>query len=333
MLNKFSKINFSECIGNTPLLKLKLASEISGCNIFGKCEFLNPGGSVKDRPARQIITDAMEEKQIEPGGTIVEGTAGNTGIGLSLVGNSLGMNSVIVMPKTQSDEKKKMLRLCGAKLHLVEAVPYKDPKNYIRYSETLSKQIINPNGVLWANQFDNLSNKKSHYLTTGPEIWKQLSGNVDAFICSVGTGGTLAGVGDYLKEMNKEILIGLADPFGSAMYNFFKHGKMESTGNSITEGIGQGRITKNLEQIKIDECFQISDRQALEIVFEMIEKEGLILGGSSGINIIGAIKLGKLMGKNKNIVTILCDYGTKYESKIFNKEFLKEKRLPIPSWL
>ena len=226
-----------------------------------------------------------------------------------------------------------MLRICGANLHLVEAVPYKNPKNYVRYSETLSKKITNSNGVLWANQFDNLSNKKSHYLTTGPEIWDQLYGKVDAFICSVGTGGTLAGTSQFLREKNKNIKIGLADPFGSAIHNFYKKGILESEGNSITEGIGQGRITKNLEDTKVDESFQISDTEALEIVFEMILKEGLILGGSSGINIIGAIKLGKLIGKNKNIVTILCDYGTKYESKIFNKKFLSENKLPIPSWL
>ena len=331
-LNKLKK-NFNDCIGNTPLIRLKLASEISGCNIYGKCEFLNPGGSVKDRPAFQIVKDALDKKIITKGGTIVEGTAGNTGIGLCLVGNALGMKSEIVMPKTQSEEKKKMLRICGANLHLVEAVPYKNPKNYVRYSETLSKKITNSNGVLWANQFDNLSNKKSHYLTTGPEIWDQLYGKVDAFICSVGTGGTLAGTSQFLREKNKNIKIGLADPFGSAIHNFYKKGFLESEGNSITEGIGQGRITKNLEDTKVDESFQISDTEALEIVFEMILKEGLILGGSSGINIIGAIRLGQLIGKNKNIVTILCDYGTKYESKIFNKKFLSENKLPIPSWL
>ena len=331
-LNKLKK-NFNDCIGNTPLIRLKLASEISGCNIYGKCEFLNPGGSVKDRPAFQIVKDALDKNIITKGGTIVEGTAGNTGIGLCLVGNALGMKSEIVMPKTQSEEKKKMLRICGANLHLVEAVPYKNPKNYVRYSETLSKKITNSNGVLWANQFDNLSNKKSHYLTTGPEIWDQLHGKVDAFICSVGTGGTLAGTSQFLREKNKNIKIGLADPFGSAIHNFYKKGILESEGNSITEGIGQGRITKNLEGTNVDESFQISDTEALEIVFEMILKEGLILGGSSGINIIGAIKLGKLIGKNKNIVTILCDYGTKYESKIFNKKFLSENKLPIPSWL
>ena len=230
-------------------------------------------------------------------------------------------------------KKKKMLKICGAKLHLVEAVPYKNPKNYVRYSETLAKKIKNKNGVLWANQFDNLSNKKAHYLTTGPEIWSQLSGKVDAFICSVGTGGTLAGTSEFLREKNKNVKIGLADPFGSAIHNFYKKGILKSEGNSITEGIGQGRITKNLEDTKVDESFQISDTEALKMVFEMIMKEGLILGGSSGINIVGAIKLGKKLGKNKNIVTILCDYGTKYESKIFNKKFLSKNKLPIPSWL
>ena len=327
------KTNFSETIGNTPLIKLKIASEFSNCNIYGKCEFLNPGGSVKDRPAKQIIFDAIKEKKIETGGTIVEGTAGNTGIGLSLVGNSLGMKSIIVMPKTQSEEKKKMLKLCGAELHLVEAVPYKDPGNYIRYSETLSKKIKNSNGVLWANQFDNLSNKKSHFLTTGPEIWSQLDEKVDAFICSIGTGGTLSGLSAFLKEKKKNCVIGLADPFGSAMFNYFTNGQLKSNGSSITEGIGQGRITKNLENIIIDESFQVSDQEALDLVFKMIQYEGLILGGSSGVNIMGAIKLGKKIGPNKNIVTILCDYGTKYASKIFNKDFLGEKKLKYPKWL
>ncbi len=332
MVSRIKK-NFSDCIGNTPLIKLKLASEISGNNIYGKCEFLNPGGSVKDRPAKQIIFDAIKENKIQSGGTIVEGTAGNTGIGLCLVGNSLNMKSEIVMPKTQSTEKKRMLKLCGAKLHLVEAVPYKDPNNYIKFSQKLSTKIKNENGVLWANQFDNLSNKNSHYNTTGPEIWNQTNGNLDAFICSIGTGGTLSGLSEFFKEKNKNIQIGLADPMGSAMYNFFKHGKLKSSGNSITEGIGQGRVTKNLDGIIIDDYFQITDNEALNIVFEIIKSEGLILGGSSGINIMGAIKLGKKLGKNKNIVTILCDYGTKYESKIFNKKFLTEKKLPIPSWL
>ena len=333
MINSSLKNNFSECIGNTPMIKLKVASEESGCEIYGKCEFLNPGGSVKDRPALQIVRDAIENKKIEVGGTIVEGTAGNTGIGLCLVGNSLGMNSVIVMPKTQSSEKKKMLKLCGADLRLVDALPYKNPGNYIRYSETLSKSISNNNGVLWANQFDNLSNKKSHFLSTGPEIYKQLDGRVDGFICSIGTGGTISGVSEFLKAKNKNTLIGLADPMGSAMYNYYKSGELKSKGSSITEGIGQGRITKNLENTIIDESFQITDEDALNIVYKMIQKEGLILGGSSGINIMGAIKLGKIIGPNKKIVTILCDYGTKYESKIFNKKFLNERNLPIPKWL
>ena len=332
-MKTFLNKSFSDVIGNTPLIKLRSASRITKCNIYGKCEFLNPGGSVKDRPALQIVKDALDKKLISEGATIVEGTAGNTGIGLCLVGNALGMKSEIVMPKTQSEEKKKMLKICGAKLHLVEAVPYKNPKNYVRYSETLAKKIKNKNGVLWANQFDNLSNKKAHYLTTGPEIWSQLSGKVDAFICSVGTGGTLAGTSEFLREKNKNVKIGLADPFGSAIHNFYKKGILKSEGNSITEGIGQGRITKNLEHTKVDESFQISDTEALKMVFEMIMKEGLILGGSSGINIVGAIKLGKKLGKNKNIVTILCDYGTKYESKIFNKKFLSKNKLPIPSWL
>lgn len=333
MLNNFIKNDFAQCIGNTPLIKLKLASEISGCEIYGKCEFLNPGGSVKDRPALQIIKDALKEKKLDKGGTIVEGTAGNTGIGLCLVGNSLGIKSIIVMPKTQSEEKKKLLRLCGADLKLVEALPYKNPGNYIKYSESLSKTINDPNGVFWANQFDNLSNKRSHYLTTGPEIFNQLSGKIDGFICSIGTGGTISGVSSFLKEKNKNIIIGLADPMGSAMYNYFKNKSLKSSGSSITEGIGQGRITKNLENVIIDDCFQISDSEALKIVYKMIQKEGLILGGSSGINIMGAIQLGKKIGPNKKIVTILCDYGTKYESKIFNKDFLLEKNLPIPTWL
>ncbi len=333
MTNYKLKKNFSECIGNTPIIKLKIASEMSGCEIYGKCEFLNPGGSVKDRPAFQIIKDAMKEKRISRGGTIVEGTAGNTGIGLCLVGNSLGMKSIIVMPRTQSSEKKKMLKLCGADLRLVDALPYKNPGNYIRYSERLSQEISDPNGVLWANQFDNLSNKKSHYLTTGPEIYSQLAGKVDAFVCAIGTGGTIAGVSKFLKEKNGNIIVGLADPMGSAMYNYYSNGNLKAAGSSITEGIGQGRITENLRGAKIDEQFIVSDKEALEIVFQMIEKEGLILGGSSGINIMGAIKLGKKIGPNKKIVTILCDYGTKYESKIFNKKFLNEKKLPIPKWL
>ena len=322
-----------DLIGNTPLIKLKIASELSGCNIYGKCEFLNPGGSVKDRAALQIIKDAIKEKKIQKGGIIVEGTAGNTGIGLCLVGNSLGMKSKIVIPETQSEEKKQMLKICGADLIEVEALPYKNPGNYIRVSEKLSKEISNPNGVLWANQFDNLSNKKAHYLTTGPEIFDSLSNKLDGFVCSIGTGGTISGVSSYLKEKNKNIIICAADPMGSAMFNFFKNGELKSEGTSITEGIGQGRITENLKNAIVDDCFQVSDHEALDLIFNMIKYEGLILGGSSGINKMGAVKLAKKIGPNKNIVTILCDYGTKYQSKIFNKKFLKNKNLPIPEWL
>tara|TARA_A100001011_G_C14122969_1_gene762079 strand:- start:26 stop:1021 length:996 start_codon:yes stop_codon:yes gene_type:complete len=325
--------NFSECVGNTPLLKLNRASEIANCNIYGKCEFLNPGGSVKDRAALQIIDDAIKSKKIKKGGIIVEGTAGNTGIGLTLVGNSLGIKTIIVMPETQSEEKKKMLNLCGADLRLVKAVPYKNPENYIKFSEKLSKEITCDEGVFWANQFDNLSNKNAHFLHTGPEIWNQLSGKLDGFICSIGTGGTLTGVSEYLRTVNKNICIGLADPNGSAMYEYFTKGILNSSGSSITEGIGQGRITKNLASLKVDECFRITDNEAMEQVFELLKNEGIILGGSSGINIAGAIKLGKKLGKNKNIVTILCDYGTRYQSKIFNKKFLNEKNIKYPKWL
>ena len=330
-INTFN--NFSECIGNTPLIKLNKVSEETKCNIYGKCEFLNPGGSVKDRAALQIISDAIKLNKIKPGGTIVEGTAGNTGIGLSLVGNSLGMKSIIVIPKTQSEEKKNMLRLCGADLREVEALPYKDPGNYIRFSETLAKKIKNDNGVFWANQFDNLSNKKAHYLTTGPEIWKQLDKKVDAFICSVGTGGTLSGVGQFLKEKKKDSIIAIADPLGSALFNYYQNGELKAEGSSITEGIGQGRITKNLEGLNPDESFQITDNEALDQVFDLLKNEGLVLGGSSGINIVGAKKLAERIGPGKTIVTILCDYGTRYQKKIFNKKFLKSKNLSYPDWL
>ncbi len=325
--------SFSDVIGNTPLIKLRSASEMTKCNIFGKCEFLNPGGSVKDRAALQIISDALQSGKIKKGGTVIEGTAGNTGIGLSLVGNCIGLKTIIVMSETQSTEKIKMLKLCGADLRLVKDAPYKDPNNYIKVSERLSKEIKNKNGVFWANQFDNLSNFKAHFRTTGPEIWNQTKGKVDAFICAVGTGGTLAGVSSYLKKKNSKITIGLADPHGASMYNHFKFGKLEGKGTSITEGIGQGRITKNVREIIVDEPFRISDKEALKIVYSLIREEGLILGGSSGINISGAIKLAKKMGPGKTIVTILCDYGTRYESKIFNKEFLRLKKLPIPKWL
>tara|TARA_B100000989_G_scaffold299018_1_gene292010 strand:+ start:3639 stop:4646 length:1008 start_codon:yes stop_codon:yes gene_type:complete len=332
-VKKLINSNFCDVIGNTPLIKLKKASEISGCNILGKCEFLNPGGSVKDRAANQIINDAVKNGKISEGGIIVEGTAGNTGIGLTLVANSMNIKTIIVMPETQSKEKKKMLKLCGADLRLVKAVPYKNPANYVKFSEKIAKELKNKQGVFWANQFDNTSNLMAHYNSTGPEIWRDTQQTVDAFICSVGTGGTLTGVAKFLREKKKDIIIGLADPFGSALFNYYKNGQLKSEGNSITEGIGQGRITRNLEDLLVDFQFRISDENALNVVFDILKNEGIILGGSSGINIAGAIKLGQKIGPGKTIVTILCDYGTRYESKIFNKDFLKKNNLPIPDWL
>ena len=326
---------FIESIGNTPLIKLKAASQITGCTILGKAEFLNPGGSVKDRAALGIVRDAERSGKLKAGGTIVEGTAGNTGIGITLVANVLGYKSVIVMPETQSQEKKDMLKLCGAKLNLVPAAPYKDPNNYIRYSERLSLDLSDKNGgnVLWANQFDNTANYKSHEMSTGPEIWEQTNGTVDGFICAVGSGGTLTGVGNALKQRNPKIKIGLADPMGSALFNYYRNGELKSEGNSISEGIGQGRITKNLEKAIVDECFQITDHQALPIIYNLLQDEGLCMGGSTGINIAGAIELGKKMGPGHTIVTILCDWGHRYQSKVFNPSFLREKGLPIPNWL
>ena len=326
---------FIESIGNTPLIRLKAASEITGCTILGKAEFLNPGGSVKDRAALGIVRDAERSGKLKAGGTIVEGTAGNTGIGITLVANVLGYKSVIVMPETQSQEKKDMLKLCGAKLILVPAAPYKDPNNYIRYSERLSQDLSDENGgnVLWANQFDNTANYKSHETATGPEIWEQTNGTVDGFICAVGSGGTLTGVGNALKQRNPKIKIGLADPMGSALFNYYRDGELKSEGNSISEGIGQGRITKNLEKAIVDECFQITDHQALPIIYNLLQDEGLCMGGSTGINIAGAIELGKKMGPGHTIVTILCDWGHRYQSKVFNPSFLREKGLPIPNWL
>ena len=326
---------FIESIGNTPLIKLKAASQITGCTILGKAEFLNPGGSVKDRAALGIVRDAERSGKLKAGGIIVEGTAGNTGIGITLVANVLGYKSVIVMPETQSQEKKDMLKLCGAKLNLVPAAPYKDPNNYIRYSERLSQDLSDKNGgnVLWANQFDNTANYKSHEMSTGPEIWEQTNGTVDGFICAVGSGGTLTGVGNALKQRNPKIKIGLADPMGSALFNYYRDGELKSEGNSISEGIGQGRITKNLEKAIVDECFQITDHQALPIIYNLLQDEGLCMGGSTGINIAGAIELGKKMGPGHTIVTILCDWGHRYQSKVFNPSFLREKGLPIPNWL
>ncbi|MGI9437602.1 MAG: cysteine synthase A [Geminicoccaceae bacterium] len=326
---------FIDLIGNTPLVHLKRASEETGCTILGKAEFLNPGQSVKDRAALWIIRDAEERGLLKPGGTVVEGTAGNTGIGLSLVGNALGYKSVIVMPETQSQEKKDMLKLCGAELILVPAVPYRDPNNYVRYSGRLADELAakEANGAVWANQFDNVANRKAHLESTGPEIWNQTDGKVDGFVSAVGSGGTLAGVGMALKTRNQKIKIVLADPFGSAIYNHFAHGELKAEGNSITEGIGQGRITKNLEDAPIDAWFKIPDSEALEICFNLVVEEGLILGGSSGINIAGAVRLAKEMGPGHTIVTILCDYGNRYQSKMFNPVFLREKDLPVPAWL
>lgn len=324
-----------DSIGNTPMIRLKRASEETDCEILGKAEFLNPGQSVKDRAALYIINDAVKRGALKPGGVIVEGTAGNTGIGLALVGNALGFRSVIVIPETQSQEKKDMLRLCGAELIEVPAVPYKDPNNYVKYSGRLAEELAakEPNGAIWANQFDNVANRQAHIETTGPEIWKQTDGKVDGFICAVGTGGTLAGTGMALKERNKDIQIGLADPMGAALYHYYKHGELKAEGTSITEGIGQGRITANLEDAPIDQAYQIPDEEALPIVFDLLKHEGLCLGGSSGINIAGAIRLAKEMGPGHTIVTVLCDYGTRYQSKMFNPAFLREKNLPAPDWL
>ena len=327
--------NMIEMIGNTPLIFLKKASEETGCKIYGKAEFLNPGQSVKDRAALYIIKDAEKRKLIEKGGMIVEGTAGNTGIGLSLVGNALGYKTTIVIPDTQSQEKKDAIMFSGAKLIQVPAVPYKDPKNYIKYSgdlaESLKKEL--KNGAYWANQFDNTANRQAHIETTGPEIWTQTNGTIDGFICAIGTGGTLSGVGAYLKSKNKDITIGLADPMGANMYSYFKTGELKSEGSSITEGIGQGRVTENIKDMSLDIPFRVSDTEALNILYNLIEEEGLFLGLSSGINIAGAKKLAKSLGKGKTIVTILCDSANRYQNKMFNASFLEENNLPIPNWL
>ncbi|WP_321398090.1 cysteine synthase A [Emcibacter sp.] len=326
---------FVGVIGNTPIIKLRKASEETGCTILGKAEFLNPGGSIKDRAALYIIRDAEKKGLLKPGGTIVEGTAGNTGIGLALVGNALGYKTVIVMPETQSQEKKDMLKLCGCDLRLVPAVPYRDPNNYVKYSGRLAEEIAaaSPNGAIWANQFDNTANRDAHLYGTGPEIWNQTDGTVDAFTCAVGSGGTLGGVSMALKERNKNIKIVLADPMGAALFNYYKHGELKAEGSSITEGIGQGRITANLEGIEVDDACQIPDAEALEVIFDLLKHEGLCLGSSSGINVASAIRLAKEMGPGHTIATVLCDNGTRYQSKLFNPEFLKEKGLPCPDWL
>lgn len=326
---------FSDSVGNTPLIKLKKASELTGCTILGKAEFLNPGGSVKDRAALYMILDAERQGTLQPGGVIVEGTAGNTGIGLALVANARGYRTVIVIPETQSQEKMDMLRLCGAELIPVPAKPYKDPENYVRQSERVAAEYAarEPNGALWANQWDNPANWQGHYQSTGPEIWDQTDGKVDGFICAMGTGGTLAGISTYLKEQNQDVKIGLADPMGAAMYSYYKTGELASEGSSITEGIGQGRITGNVAQAKVDLPFRIPDEEALPIVFDLLKDEGLCLGGSSGINVAGAIRLARELGPGHTIVTILCDGGQRYQSKLFNPVFLKEKNLPAPDWL
>lgn len=326
---------FVDAIGNTPLIKLRAASEATGCTILGKAEFLNPGGSVKDRAALYIVKDAEEKGLLRPGGTIVEGTAGNTGIGLTLVGNACGYKSVIVIPETQSQEKKDTLRLCGADLREVPAVPYKNPGNYVHVSERIAQELndAEPGSAIWANQFDNVANRRAHIETTAPEIYDQTDGTVDGFVCAVGTGGTLAGVAMGLKDRNKDIVTAIADPMGSALFEYYAHGELRSEGGSITEGIGQGRITANLEDAPIDDAFQVPDDEALPIIFDLLKLEGLCLGGSSGINVAGAIRLAKKMGPGHTIVTMLCDFGTRYQSKLFNPAFLREKGLPVPEWL
>lgn len=327
------KSDLAAAIGNTPLIKLKAASEATGCTILGKAEFMNPGQSVKDRAALYIIKDAIARGDLKPGGTIVEGTAGNTGIGLALVGASMGFKTVIVIPETQSQEKKDMLRLAGAELVQVPAAPYRNPNNYVRYSGRLAEELAKttPEGVIWANQFDNVANRQAHIETTGPEIWEQTGGKVDGFVCAVGSGGTLAGVGMALQP--KGVKIGIADPDGAALHSFYTTGELKGSGDSITEGIGQGRITANLEGFNPDMSYNIPDAEALPIVFDLLEHEGLCLGGSSGVNVAGAIRMAKEMGPGHTIVTILCDYGTRYQSKLFNPEFLKGKGLPVPGWL
>ncbi len=325
--------DLAEAIGNTPLIRLRRASEETGCEIFGKAEFMNPGQSIKDRAALYIIRDAVARGALKPGGTIVEGTAGNTGIGLALVGASMGFRSVIVIPETQSQEKKDMLRLAGATLVEVPAAPYKNPNNYVRYSGRLAEALARtePNGAIWANQFDNVANRQAHLETTGPEIWEQTGGKVDGFVCAVGSGGTLAGVAMALQP--KGVRIALADPEGAALHSFYTAGTFDAPGSSITEGIGQGRITANLEGFTPDFSYRIPDDEALPVVFDLLKEEGICVGGSSGINVAGAIRMARDMGPGNTIVTVLCDYGTRYQTKLFNPDFLRAKGLPVPDWL
>ena len=325
--------DLAEAVGNTPLIRLRKVSEETGCNIYGKAEFLNPGQSVKDRAALYIIKDAIARGELKPGGTIVEGTAGNTGIGLALVGASMGFKTVIVIPETQSEEKKEMLRLAGAELVQVPAAPYRNPNNFVRYSERLARELAKtePNGAIWANQFDNVANRQAHIETTGPEIWEQTDGKVDGFICAVGSGGTLVGTGMVLQP--KGVKIGIADPMGAGLFSYYTTGEIKMEGGSIAEGIGQVRITKNLEGFTPDMAYQVPDEEALPYVFDLLAEEGLCLGGSSGVNIAGAVRMAREMGPGHTIVTILCDYGTRYQSKLFNPEFLHEKGLPVPEWM
>ena len=325
----------TDAIGDTPLIRLRKASELTGCTILGKAEFLNPGGSVKDRAALYLIRDAERRGALRPGGLVVEGTAGNTGIGLALVGNACGYRTLIVIPETQSQEKKDALRLAGATLREVPAVPFKDPNNYVRVAERLAGELAasEPHGVLYANQWDNLANREGHYRTTGPEIWRDADGRVDGFVCAIGTGGTLAGVAAFLREQRKDLAIAAADPLGAAMYHWFKHGVLKSEGSSITEGIGQGRITGNLQGLSVDEAYAIPDAEALPVLFDLLAEEGLCLGGSSGINVAGAIRLARDLGPGKTIVTVLADGGSRYQSKLWNPAFLRSKGLPVPPWL
>jgi len=324
-----------DAIGNTPLIRLRKASEATGCNILGKAEFMNPGGSVKDRAAKYMILEAEARGDLLPGGVIVEGTAGNTGIGLALVGNARGYRTLITMPETQAQEKKDALRLLGAELHEVPAVPFKDPGNYVHVAARLAAELAagEASSVFYANQWENLANAEGHYRSTGPEIWQQTDGKVDGFCCAIGTGGTIAGCGRYLKEKNPSMVIAVSDPEGSCMYNYFKHGELRSRGSSVTEGIGQGRITANIGSAQVDEAFLIPDQEALPVLFELLSGEGLCLGGSSGINVAGAIRLARALGPGHTVVTVLCDFGTRYQSKLFNPAFLRRKGLPVPSWL
>jgi cysteine synthase A len=325
-----------DAIGNTPLIKLRRASEFTGCTILGKAEFMNPGQSVKDRAGKQMILEAEKRGELKPGGLVVESTAGNTGIGLTVVANARGYRTVIVIPETQSQEKKDALILLGAELVQVPALPYSNPNNYQHVGRRLADELrkTEPNGVIFADQWNNLDNRKAHYVSTGPEIWEQTGGKIDGFICSIGTGGTLAGTSTFLREKNKDIVIGVADPHGAAMYNYFDHGEVKPTeGGSITEGIGLGRVTNIIEDIKVDRAFLISDEEALPIIFDLLEHEGLCLGGSSGVNVAGAIRLARELGPGKTIVTVLCDFGSRYQSKLFNPDFLRSKKLPVPDWL